>query len=113
MNTHICLVCGMQFGEHFDRCPQCKYHSVRSKEKVGSRLINEGKWKGYYAISVSHLLPLPCKNCGAEPVSVNHGYRTCCGNEKCGFFLEPFDTWLWNAMAGEDPDAWFIGLEDE
>lgn len=113
MNTHICLVCGMQFRESFERCPQCKYNSVYSKQEVGHRLVKDGKYKGYYALSVSHLIPLLCKNCGTEPVSVSHGYRTCCRNEKCGFFLEHFDTWVWNAMSGEDASTVTIGLGGE
>ena len=113
MNTHICLVCGMQFRESFERCPHCKYNSVYHKEEVGARLVKEGKWKGYYAASVSHLLALPCPNCGTEAQTVSHGYRACCPNSECGFFLEHWDTWVWNAMAGEDASTVTIGLGEE
>lgn len=112
-NTHICLVCGMQFRESFARCPQCKYNSVYSKQEVGHRLVKDGKYKGYYAMSVSHLNPKPCKKCGGKTTQVSNGYRVCCGNKECDFFLVHFDTWVWNAMAGEDASTVTIGIGEE
>jgi hypothetical protein len=84
-----------------------------SKETIGNRLIKEGKWNGYYALSCCHLIPEPCPICGSEPTSTSHGYRTGCGNSECGQFLEFEDTWVWNRVAGQDLDAVHIGLEAE
>lgn len=99
----ICIVCGHQTEQHESHCPQCGYISLKEKQTIQNKLVKSGQWKGYYAMSISHLDPLPCRKCNHDARAFHYGYIVDCPNPACELFMMPSHVQHWNENSGQKP----------